>query len=442
MAPIARSIWPPKIPTLADMIPWSATFTGHLEGAEAIYNGARGNLVGIKTRLGNTPQHGVLFGMTGAGKSVIVADLLAQIGHRFGFRLIVEEGLSHAVLTQTQGCEPIIVNPNGNLTINYLDTCEAPLSPMHLAFSAGLCMLFCGNDGLDGERKAIRHAMIVENLQQLYTDVFHDWIVANEQAAEELRWRATAIDRYLKLRMRGSQYNFVDAFAAFRDWEVQNPDEASELSQGIEEEMVVEFAKNPGTANLVRDLAFAYFRAEQFPSHSALIEQLLYNPRGGVREREESDRVGKLLRAWSRDGERGKLFDGVSNIRIDGRVAHFELGQIPEHATEMRAATNFLVANYGRQKIIAMPRAVPKIAIFEEAARTLEIPGGVRMIQEYYRQMRKFGCNILAVVQQYDVIKDSPVRGAMIGNSKMFFDYLPTEPGRRQGDRCSAWSFG
>jgi hypothetical protein len=51
--------------------------------------------------------------MTGAGRSVIVADLLAQIGHRFGFRLIVEEGLSHAVLTQTQGCEPIIVNPNG-----------------------------------------------------------------------------------------------------------------------------------------------------------------------------------------------------------------------------------------------------------------------------------------------------------------------------------------
>jgi hypothetical protein len=244
-------------------------------------------------------------------------------------------------------------------------------------------MLFCGNDGLDGERKAIRHAMIVENLQQLYTDVFSDWIVANEQAAEKLRWRAAAIDRYLKVRLRGSQFNFVDAFAAFRDWEIQNPDEASEFTKGLEEEAVSEFAKNPVTANLVRDLAFAYFRPEQFPSHSALIEQLLYNPRGGAREREESDRVGKLLRAWGRGGEKGKLFDGVSNIRIDGRVAHFELGQIPEHAIEMRAATNFLVANYGRQKIIAMPRAVPKVAIFEEAARTLEIPGGVRMIQEY-----------------------------------------------------------
>jgi hypothetical protein len=40
----------------------------------------------------------------------------------------------------------------------------------------------------------------------------------------------------------------------------------------------------------------------------------------------------------------------------------------------------------------------------------------------YYRKMRKFGCNILAVVQQYDTIKSSPVRGAMIGHSKMFID--------------------
>jgi hypothetical protein len=102
---------------LADLIPWSATFNGHLQGAEAIYNGARGNLVGVRTRLGNTPQHGVLFGMTGAGKSAIIADLLAQIGQRFGFRLIVEEGLSHAVLTQTQGCEPVIINPNGYYAI-------------------------------------------------------------------------------------------------------------------------------------------------------------------------------------------------------------------------------------------------------------------------------------------------------------------------------------
>ncbi|MBV9999181.1 MAG: hypothetical protein JO015_08715 [Verrucomicrobia bacterium] len=405
---------------LADLIPWSATFTGHLAGAEAIYNGARGNLVGIRTRLNGTPQHGVLFGMTGAGKSVIISDLLAQIGHRFGFRLIVEEGLSHGVLTQTQGCEPIIVNPNGGLTINYLDTGGVPLSPLHLTFAAGLGLLFAGHEGLDGERKALRSALLTENLQQLYTDVFNDWTMENEAAAEELRWRACAIDKFLRTRLKGGQFNFVDAFAAFRDWEAQKPDEAHAFIQELGEQAVVDFAKAPATAGRVRDLAFAYFRADQYPTHSALVEQILYGPRAGLQEREECDRVGKLLRAWGRDGERGNLFDGPTTVRIDGRVAHFELGQIPEHAVEMRAAANFLVANYGRQKIITMPRAVPKIAIFEEAARTLDAPGGIKIIQEYYRQMRKFGCNILAVVQQYDVIKHSPVRGAMIGNSKLF----------------------
>ena len=227
--------------------------------------------------------------------------------------------------------------------------------------------------------------MIVENLQQLYTDVFNDWIVANEEAAEELRWRAFAIEKYRNMQMRGSQMNFVDAFTAFRDWEEQKPEDAAQFIASLEEEKVAEFAKNSSTANLVRDLAFAYLRPGQFPTHSALVEQILYSQNGGIREREESDRIGKLLRSWSREGEKGKLFDGVGNIRIDGRVAHFELGQIPEHASEMRAAANFLVANYGRQKIISMPRSMPKIAIFEEASRSLDIPGGVRMIQEYTR---------------------------------------------------------
>jgi hypothetical protein len=48
---------------------------------------------------------------------VIVGDLLAEVGHRFGFRLIVEEGLSHGVLTQAQGCEPVNINPNGYYAI-------------------------------------------------------------------------------------------------------------------------------------------------------------------------------------------------------------------------------------------------------------------------------------------------------------------------------------
>ena len=147
---------------------------------------------------------------------------------------------------------------------------------------------------------------------------------------------------------------------------------------------------------------------------------MLTNKRNQL-EAEPYRRIGRLLRAWTRDGDKGVLFDGVSNVRFDGRVAHFEMGRIPEQASDIRAAANFLVASVARQKIINMPRAVPKLAIFEEAARTLDVPGGDRMIQEYYRQMRKFGCNILAVVQQYEILKNSKVRGAVMGNSKVFF---------------------
>ncbi len=58
------------------------------------------------------------------------------------------------------------------------------------------------------------------------------------------------------------------------------------------------------------------------------------------------------------------------------------------------------------------------------------------MIQEYYRQMRKFGCNILAVVQQYDVLRASEARAAIIGNSKMFLKLKSiTRPPDEIGDR-------
>ncbi len=54
---------------LADMLPFSATFTGHLVGAEFLLVGSQRNLVGMRTFLGTppSPQHAILLGMTGAG---------------------------------------------------------------------------------------------------------------------------------------------------------------------------------------------------------------------------------------------------------------------------------------------------------------------------------------------------------------------------------------
>jgi len=85
---------------LADMLPVNSTFTGHLATAEAIYDGGAGNLVGVKTFSGEkgnqSPQHAVLLGMSGAGKSVTVCDLLTQTEAYYDYTVIIEEGFHMA----------------------------------------------------------------------------------------------------------------------------------------------------------------------------------------------------------------------------------------------------------------------------------------------------------------------------------------------------------
>jgi len=70
-------------------------------------------------------------------------------------------------------------------------------------------------------------------------------------------------------------------------------------------------------------------------------------------------RVGKLLKAWATTVNAANFLTASATYESMEESLILNL-PIPEHATEMRAAANFLVANYGRQKIISMPRAVPK----------------------------------------------------------------------------------
>jgi len=115
---------------LADMLPVTSTFIGHLGTAEAIYDGPQNNLVGIETFSGSednkTPQHAVLLGMSGAGKSVTVCDLLTQTRvirlHRHH-----RGGLSYGIYTATveEGARPIIIHPDGR-SYHQLSRYEGP----------------------------------------------------------------------------------------------------------------------------------------------------------------------------------------------------------------------------------------------------------------------------------------------------------------------------
>jgi len=408
---------------VADMLPFSATFTGHLESAEAIYEGSARNLVGIKTFAGNnsnvSPQHAVLLGMSGAGKSVTVCDLLSQTEGYFAYTVIIEEGLSYGIYVQTVDptAKPIIIQPDGNLTINYLDTKGLPLTPDHLASATALVARMVGVSQHE-DKQMLRQAQIAKYINLLYEDIFQDWSRNHSEQLLAIARHAYALTHYRREKMPPGATT-LETFADFRDWSAKHGDEAPAYMEQFEEKDVLRFLKDPNTSKEVRNLAFAYFLPEQYPTHR-MLQELMYLDAAGA-ERDQIVEIATLLLPWCHGGNYGALFDGVSNLSLTGKIAHFELGYIPDSAKELRSAAGFLITNDARKHIITLPRSLRKRNVYEEVARFMDIPGGEEIVKESYAQLRKFNCWNIAIVQQYARFKQSRIRSAVFGNSRQFF---------------------
>ena len=109
---------------------------------------------------------------------------------------------------------------------------------------------------------------------------------------------------------------------------------------GFDEGEVLKFLKDPNTSKEVRNLAFAYVTPEEFPTHRMLQELMFLDASGA--ERDQIHEIATLLLPWCRDGNYGALFDGVTNLSLTGKIAHFELGYIPDSAKELRGSANII----------------------------------------------------------------------------------------------------
>lgn len=410
----------PDVCFLQDIVPLSSSCTGHLEVGEAIYDGEEGSLFGVRTFANGVPQHAIMTGTTRVGKSSQTIDLLSQTDCLFSFRGIVEEGLSYGTFVQLVGGESIILHPDSDLTINYLDTQGLPLTRMHLGAASGLLSVMAGK-ARDPEVNLARTALYGEYVEQLYTDTWNDYRRRNpgcELAAG--RW-AMLIDR-AKREAAGAAVglSLLEMFADLRELEASNPGRLTELLAEFSEEAVLAFARQPQTARLVRDLGLAFLGPGEFPIHTSLVEMMLYN-RMPHHDREVVNRLATRLSAWQRHGPNGRLFDGATNRPLAKRVVHFELGQLPNSNGQMKEAAMYLIANRLRQRVITMPRTLRKQFIFEEPSRYLEVGGVEELFAEFYAQMGKFGCHIMPVTQQYGQLARSALRSVIFGNSKQFF---------------------
>ena len=412
--------------TVADLMPWSASFSGRLDGAEALYESPRGALVGLRTQVGGVPQHVLVFGAVSAGKSILLTDWISQIGHEFGYWLIVEEGLSHGVTAQTAGAEPIIVSPNSEITINYYDTNGVPLSNEQVGLSATLGLQMAGEYSgthRDGARLMALESKLTEHIQDLYWTAWKEWAGRHPQEAHGIARRAFAVDacrrRMGGKRGEGNNVTFLDAWAELRDWEARAPGEAQAFVASFDEGEISRFATDPRTRQAVRDLGCASFKPGDFPTHSELVERLMLT--GHTRSDDQAAALSRALKNWTAKGPYGRLLDGVANARLDGSACLIELGKIPDVMEPMRAAAHFLIMNTARQEVVRRPRAQRKLIVFEEGKRILNVPGGERMLDEFYAQMRKFGAVVVTVFQQYSQLKAHPAaRASVFHNTKLF----------------------
>jgi len=80
----------------------------------------------------------------------------------------------------------------------------------------------------------------------------------------------------------------------------------------------VEVSEDPRTSKEVRNLAFAHFTPDEFPTHRMLQELMMLDPMGG--ERDQIMEIATLILPWCRDGNYGCLFDGTSNLSLTGKL--------------------------------------------------------------------------------------------------------------------------
>jgi len=408
---------------VANILPFSSTPVGHLESAEFIYEGSNGNLVGGRTFVGEgnaqTPQNAVVIGTTGSGKSVNVIDILTQTEPFYAYTMIVEEGESYSTYVRTvdPAAEPIIVQANGKLTMNYLDTRGLPLSGLHLSATAALPMLMVGQSK-DEDKNKLRQALLSNSIGRLYEDFARWYTNKHPDEGLVLARRAMVLDLYRRERM-GPQATELDAFLEFYEFEAGKPDEAASYILRPSEGDVIRFGKSGAGAQQVRDLIFSKLSSADQPQHGHLQELLAAEASGP--HADEMRYLATLLEPWAAGGSYGELFDGVSNVNLTGRIAHFELGYIPESAEELKAAAAFLIANYTRSHMMRLPRALRKRNIFEEVARFSLVPSGKKVLRESYQQLRKYNVWNVATVQNYEQFKSSDIRGAVLGNSRVLF---------------------
>ena len=402
---------------VANLIPFSASFTGDLEQAQALYLSSDRAMVGFRFHVNGLVQHTGVAGGSRSGKSAAYNNLLYQTGPYFDYDVLLEEGGSHSNYAEDHGAKPIVIQKSGNITINYLDTLAAPLDPDHLAYAISLTAHFAGKTE-DERLNHRRRAYLSFYLGVLYREAQQDWGRRNADLNRRAQREACAIHQWHATRMTADDTLF-DAYTQVRDRVRANDAEVLEFTAKITEAGITHFIKDGQTAHLAERHVFSYFKPEEYPRHSELAELLRLRP-SQEHDRAEVAELAALMDNWSALGEYGPLFDGVTNRRFDTRVVHFELAKADNNDLALRGAIALNLTGRIRQRIVSLPRSVRKRFTMEELARLIQMPGGAKLTLELAAQLAKYNCVFAFILQDFAQVAHVEGISSLLNNTRQW----------------------
>jgi hypothetical protein len=416
---------------LADLMPVSATFTGHLAEAEALFDSCDpraqvgsntiGGIVGIRFFAGadSTPQSTTITGMTGAGKTSLMLELLAQMEHNIGYLYLQEEGMALATYAAIRKIPSLALKASSDYTLNPFDTFGLPLTGASSDTVGRVGMKLVGL-AKDDDKNKRRGNLIGQYCSLLYQETSEDYKDRDERRWEQLTRRTMAVEK-----VRTQQDDFVDAFKTLRDLERADPAKVAEIIAGFREEDVVRFQTAPMTRDLISSMVFTQLKPEEYPQWGGLLDMMrsgrLSTHKTGAVADELTMLVTDLSQGKRYGGRIGSIIDGPTNVPLFGAGVHIDTSYLNDGI--LKEVAGFLFPEMARKHIMGMPRSIRKLMVLDELRRLLLIPGACEFVKEMLAQLRKYRACFIGAFQspsQIDEI-DPALAALLMGQCKQHF---------------------
>ena len=409
---------------LAALLPFSSSFVGRGKDGDILFEGDHGNLMTFSFFDGNTAQHTLCLGQTGAGKSVNFVSILSQCFHEFGKVVVIEEGGSYFNLTRLYGdqAQYIVIDPGANLTLNYFDTGGLPLTPAQIEFAVMFLTAMCGESS-DLEKIQDRAAIITPYVVTVYADAYNEWRNRHREELEEAARMSLTIEAMIP-GLPPDQNTVLDAFFEFREILARPESELEEFEQELltlHRTWTIQQINDRiiDDSEMLRNLSYAFMKSGDMPYHSQLVEAVRETLLSNL-EKSETSRIAARLAVYATESGKGCLFDGETTIDLSKRWIHIELGKMAQADNALKNLVGIVINNLVKNQIINMPRSVKKAYLFEEASRFLLIPGAAEIMKQTYAQFRKFNCVAITITQSIAQMAQSGVGQIIMTQSKLF----------------------